>query len=334
MKSLLQTPEWVDLKVSQGWKSHNIDGVFVLEKSLPLGLSFLYAPEVTFNLVKSHPETVVEGSPANAGSETNSEILRFAQNDNAIFLRLEILDRNNSEIVENLTKNGFIKAFEELQPEWRQIIDINKTEEEILAQMKQKGRYNIKVAQKHGVQVQVIPYEKLNEGLDEFYRLYTETGKHQKISFRGKKYFRGMLEKLYPLREAVIVTARYNSVANASLIITFFDGVATYLYGGTSRENRQVMAPYLAHYEAIREAKRRNCVKYDLLAVSPPYQGEEEPPPLTPPYKGGEPHKYDNLTRFKEQFGGEKVNIVGSYDLVFKPFWYKIFKIIEKYRRK
>ncbi len=305
MKSLLQTPEWANLKVSQGWKSHNINGVFVLEKSLPMGLSFLYAPEIEYDDAKY--KNLYENTK------------KIAEKSKTIFFRLEILDKNDEKIIKNLSKNGFIKAFEELQPEWRQIIDISKSEDEILLQMKSKGRYNIKVAQKHNVQVEVVPYEKLNEGLDEFYRLYSETGKFQKISIRGKKYFREMLEKLYPKREVAIVTARYNSVANASLIVTFFDGVASYLYGGSSRENRQVMAPYVAHYEAIKEAKKRGCKKYDLLAVSP---------------ENDEIHKYDNLTRFKEQFGGEKVNIVGSYDLVFRPTLYKIFKILEKFRRK
>lgn len=312
MKSILQTPEWVGLKVSQGWKSYQMEGIFVLEKPLPLGFNFGYSPEVEWN--KEKIEKICEKLKENQ------------KNSKTLFYRLEILNKIDNDIVQNLTKLGFIKAFEELQPEWRQIIDISKSEEDILNQMKSKGRYNIRVAQKHGVKVEVIPLEKLNEGLDEFYRLYSETGKYQKISLRGKKYFRELLEKLYPKNEAVIVTARYNSVANASLIITFFDGVASYLYGGTSRDNKQVMAPYLAHYEAIREAKKRNCGKYDLLAVSPKVRDQK--------LETRKNHKYDNLTRFKEQFGGEKVQIVGGYDLIFKPVLYKMFKIVEKYRRK
>ena len=55
MKSLLQTPEWVSVKVSQGWKSHEIEGVFVLEKSLPMGRSFLYAPEVEWEAIENPP---------------------------------------------------------------------------------------------------------------------------------------------------------------------------------------------------------------------------------------------------------------------------------------
>lgn len=311
MKSLLQTQEWADLKVGQGWKSHNIEGVFILEKPLPLGKSFLYAPEVEYKAI------------------TNLQnLLQNLQNNikksGTIFFRLEIIDENppagGDKIISNLKKIGFIKAFEELQPEWRQIIDISKSEEEILGQMKPKGRYNIKVAQKHNVSVTVCPIDRLNEGIEIFYDLYLQTAGHQKISFRDKKYFLEMMKALYPKGEAAILIARYNNTPLSALIITFYDGVASYLYGGTSRLHKNVMAPYAAHWEAIRLAKGKDCIKYDLLAVAPPEASEE--------------HKYANITFFKEQFGGRKVNIIGSYDLVYKPIWYKMFRAAESLRRR
>lgn len=306
MKSLLQTQEWVDLKVSQGWKSEQIDGIFVLEKPLPMGLSFLYAPETEYKAITNLQNFL--------------QILqKNVKNSGTILLRLEILDANSPEIIQKLREEKFIKAFEELQPEWRQIIDISGSEEEILAQMKPKGRYNIKIAQKHGVEATICPIDRLNDGVEIFYDLYEQTGQHQKISLRDKSYFLEMLKKLYPKGEAAIIIARYNHIPLAAIIVTFYDRVASYLYGGTSRLYKEVMAPYLAHWEAMREAKKRDCVRYDLLAVAPPNDSD---------------HKYANLTFFKEQFGGRKINITGSWDLIYRPFWYKIFKLGESLRRK
>jgi len=185
--------------------------------------------------------------------------------------------------------------------------------------MKPKGRYNIKVSQKHGVEVSLCPTDRLNDGIEIFYDLYHQTAQYQKLSSRDKAYFLEMLKTLYPKNEAAILITRYHHLPLSALIITFYDGVASYLYGGTSRENKQVMAPYLAHWAAIQEAKKRGCTTYDLLAIAP---------------EGTEKHKYSSITFFKEQFGGRKVNIVGSYDLVYKPIWYKIFKMVEKLRRR
>lgn len=306
MKSLLQTPEWVGLKVAQGWESHEVDGIFVLEKSLPFGQSFLYVPELEWRAIKNLQNFL-----------DNSQ--KIIQNSRKIFLRLEILDENSPEIVKKLREENFIKAFEELQPEWRQIIDISKSEDEILGAMKPKGRYNIRVAQKHGVEVTICPIDRLVDGVEIFYDLYEQTSQYQKLSLRDKRYFLEMMKVLYPRGEAAIFIGRYNNLPLTALIVTFYDGIASYLYGGTSRLHKNVMAPYIVHWQAIREAKRRDCQFYDLLAIAPP----DEPQ-----------HKYANLTFFKEQFGGRKANIVGSWDLIYKPFWYKIFRAAEKFRRR
>ncbi len=348
MHSLLQTQEWADLKVSQGWQSHNVDGIFVLEKKLPFGKTFLYAPEVTFSDIKSHPEASAEGSPTNVGSETSSEILRSAQNDNfdnflqnlqkisenrqAIFLRVEILDEFDGNIIANLKQNGFIKAFEELQPEWRQIIDITKSEEEILAQMRQKGRYNIKIAQRENVVI------KKSENINDYYKIFVETAKRDGFSIRPRKYFEDLLQKMG--QNAELLVADFQGKIIAAAIITYYQETASYLYGASSNEFRNVMAPYLLHWEAMEKAKEKGCKYYDLLAVEPQTdyrlpvtEKKEDKNAVVSSQSAVSNHKYAGITRFKEQFGGRKVHIVGSWDLVHKPVWYKIFRLFEKIRR-
>jgi len=301
MQSLLQTQEWADLKVSQGWQSHNLDGIFILEKKLPFLGNFLYSPEVDFQNIANF----------------NDFIEKIPKNSRTLFFRLEILDEKDTEIGQKieavLEKYGFIKAFEELQPEWRQIIDISRSEEEILSRMKPKGRYNIKIAQKNNVDVAE------SSNLTAFYELFLATAKREKFSIRPKKYFQDLLEKLTAKGYAEMLLAKYNNNAVAAAIITFYKETASYLYGASSNEYRNVMAPYLIHWQGIMKAKAKGCKYYDLLAVAPEGASER--------------HKYAGITRFKEQFGGRKVHLVGSYDLIYKPFWYKLFKMAEKRRR-
>lgn len=302
MSSLLQTKTWADFRITQGWSYSNIDGIFVLRRSLFSGKTFLYAPEVNFNAIENF-DIFLENAIKNANPPTGGQ---------AIFFRLEILEENSDEIIGKLKEKGFIKAFEETQPEYRQIIDISPPEEEILAQMKEKGRYNIKIAQRKGLQIGS------GANVDEFYRLFLETAKRNGFKIRPKKYFEVLLDKLGSEGYAELLEARFENQVIAAEIVTYFDETASYLYGASANESRDTMAPYLLHLEAIRRAKQRGCNYYDLLAVAP--EGEEN-------------HKYAGISRFKRQFGGRTVQIVGGYDLVFKPTWYKIFKLIEQFRR-
>jgi len=315
MQSLLQTQEWADLKVSQGWQSHEINGVFVLEKKLPLGKSFLYAPEVDFNKLQNIQNFL-------------TKIQKISENSNSIFFRLEILDEFDEKFVEIIKQNGFIKAFEELQPEWRQIIDLSKTDEEILAQMKPKGRYNIKIAQRENLNV------KKSENIDDFYEIFRKTAKRDGFSIRPKKYFENLLKFLGKNVELLVARlpsqdsdicgqAEYQGKIIAAAIVTYYQDTASYLYGASSNEYRNLMAPYLLHWQAIRRAKEKGGKYYDLLAVAPAGASE----------KNALRHKYSGITRFKEQFGGRKVHLVGGWDLVYQPTWYKLFKIAERIRR-
>jgi len=303
MQSVLQTKEWAELRESQGWKAHWIENLLVLEKPLPLGLSFLYAPEVDFFAINLEKKL--------------KKIKEIAQKSRAIFTRLDFINKNeglfSSKIISGLKDLNFCKAFEEIQPEWRQITDINKSEDKILAQMKPKGRYNIRVAQKNGVVVEK------SQNIDDFYNIFRETAERDGFEIRPRTYFVNLLEKLQHDSLAELLVCKYNGRVIAAGIFTFYGEIASYLYGASGNEARNVMAPYLMHWEAILEAKRRSCKLYDLLAVAPAGTKEN--------------HKYAGITRFKEQFGGRKVHLVGSWDLVAKPVWYWLFKLAEKFRR-
>jgi lipid II:glycine glycyltransferase (peptidoglycan interpeptide bridge formation enzyme) len=307
MQSLLQTKEWASLRESQGWRIHWADEILVLEKPLPFGLSFLYVPEVDFfkiDFAKFLPK-----------------IKEISNKSHSIFLRLDCLNQKNSvfgsKIEKILQPKKFIKSFEEIQPEYRQIVDISKSEETILAKMKPKGRYNIKLAEKHGIVVEK------SENIDEFYKIFIETAHRDGFQIRPKKYFEKLFKILKSAGLAEMLVSRYNGIPVAAGIFTFHQEMASYMYGASLSKYRNLMAPYLMHWQAIKLAKAKGCRFYDLLAISP--FGANADKKLVA--------KYEGITRFKEQFGGIKYQTIGSWDLVTKSCWYWLFKMIEKIRR-
>ncbi len=305
MRSILQTHEWAKFKASQDFEILELNGIFVHKRKLPLGKNFLYIPEVAASqITPGHIE----------------EAKKLAKKLNSIFIRLEVVDKYSDNADKMIQAFGFVRAFEQVQPKWRQVIDISKSEDEILAQMKQKGRYNLRLAQRHDVKVEsqnskvTIESQKIKD----FYSLYTETVKREKITGRTADYFQKMVDNFADTDYLEIFLATYQNKPVAAALVSYFDSVASYLYGGSSREHREVMAPYLMHWKIIQKAKERGCKSYDLLGRSAPE-------------KQG---KWSGVTKFKEQFGGEAVEILGSYDFVSQSFWYGLFKMAEKIRRK
>lgn len=311
--SLFQTPEWEKFKVATGYQgSFRVDDVLVLKKNLPLGRSMLYSP-----MLSQTQKSKVKSQ------NFNLKLKSIAQQCNAIFYRAEFdipLIDNAIEQLSDLQQLGFYKAFEEMQPEHTIVLDISQSEEEILAQMKQKGRYNIKIAERSGVTISSS--ESRGVELGRFYELYKTMATRQRISYRNKAYFEALLEILGERQYARCYNATVSDSGGeqtlAAAIIGFCNHRATYLFGGSSNERRNLMAPYLLHWQIIREAKAAGFSEYDLFGTAP----NDNPN-----------HPWAGVTRFKKQFGGNEIHLAGSWDLVFRPMEYQFFKMAEKIRR-
>ncbi|MCL5410758.1 MAG: peptidoglycan bridge formation glycyltransferase FemA/FemB family protein [Patescibacteria group bacterium] len=309
--SFFQTPEWEQFKLKTGYeKSYRINDVLVLQRNLPFGRSMLYSPMVS----KAQIDSVQK--------EFIAKIREVAKENNAIFYRLELdIPQAQSSKISVLNSQNFAKSFEEMQPENNWVVDISKEEKDILAVMKQKGRYNIRVAEKNNIKV--TSSEKIGEELDIFYGLYSKTGKRKKVTFRGKAYFENLLDILGKIGYARVYAAKSKingkDAPLAAAIVIFYNKEALYLYGGSSDEYKNLMAPYLLHWKIMLDAKKRDVERYDFLGIAP---------------TGDQSHPWAGITRFKKQFGGEQLDIAGSYDMIFKPIEYQMFKMAEKIRRK
>ncbi len=306
--SLLQTDTWGAFRESLGWRAHKVGDILVLERALPFGRTFLYSPEVA-----TEPEKLTELLP---------EVYSIAKRRRAVFYRLELLDETNAPIAERwraaFAYTGFTQAFESVQPEHRQVIPLRGGEAAVLAQMRPKGRYNIHVAEKAGVVVREATAKTLAQDLETFCRLTQDTARRERFAARPSSYFSRLSHVLYAHDCGRLFLAEYQGETLAVAITTLADDVVSYLYGASSQANRSVMAPYALHWAIILWAISRHARFYDLLAISPP----------------GRRHRFDGITRFKQQFGGRDVHLLGNWDLVINPMWYHLCQAGERLRRK
>ena len=309
--SLLQKWEWGNFKEKYGWKAKRFgveaDNKFVyafqvLVKKLPLGFSFFYYP-----LGSLPNEKILK--------EILNKLKELAKEEKAIFLQLDIVQEKNNLREKELFEQSFVKSFEEIQPKNTLLLALTQSEEEILKQMKPKGRYNIKVAQKHGVKVKEI---KSLEDFKDYQKLHEETVKRDKISARSFEYLKDLFSTLRENDLGTAFIAYYKNEPISGIIASLAGERATYMYGASTDNYRHVMAAYLLQWEAIKYAKVRGAKVYDFFGIAP----TDDPN-----------HQWAGITRFKKQFGGQEIESLGSYDLVFKPLWYNLFKVVMKLRK-
>lgn len=253
-----------------------------------------------------------------------NEIKKIGEAENAIFFKMEPPfaplsgasdeqgkfpagkpDENFPISSSELLKFGFKKSEKEIQPSETIILDLRKSEEELLKGMKQKTRYNIGVAEKHGIKI------KENGDFEPFWRILEETAKRDKFHLHPKKYYETMLksnlEATPPSSENKLFFAEKDGKIIAAAIVNFFGKRATYLHGASSAEHKNLMAPYLLHWEIARYAKKNGFEEYDFWGISE--------------------KKYPGVTRFKLGFGGGKIIYPGAYDLAFDKFWHLAYSV-------
>ncbi len=191
------------------------------------------------------------------------------------------------------------KAHAHYFPEHTIMVDLTGSEEEILKQMKSKGRYNIKVARKHGVEVVK------SDDVGAFFGVFKETTSRDGFSGHDQAYYENMIATLGD--NAQLYLAKIGKEVVAGIIVTFFKDAAIYYFGASSNKHRNLMAPYLLQWEAMRDAKARGCIEYDLFGVAP---------------DGDDQHPWAGITRFKSQFGGTRKSYPEAREKILKPFWY------------
>lgn len=252
----------------------------------------------------------------------NKEVLEFlydyGKRHNIIFIKLEPYIKKTDGSFSLITESRLriTVSSHSLFPEWTQMLDLTPSEDDLLAKMKSKTRYNIRLAQKKGVTVREESNEK---GFGIFSKLYFETCKRQKYYGHSHEYHKTVWETLSPSISHILIAYFENEPLAAYHLFKFKD-IFYYTYGGSSDEYRNLMGTNLLMWEAIRLGKTLGATTFDMWGSLPPGYDEKNP--------------WAGFTRFKEGYGTEFVQFVGSYDLVIHPLLYKLYSAVYSVREK
>ncbi|MFH1610900.1 MAG: peptidoglycan bridge formation glycyltransferase FemA/FemB family protein [Patescibacteria group bacterium] len=238
------------------------------------------------------------------------EIKKIAEQKNIIFCRIAPPYKNEIKGFDDFKKPKLLTNLKE--PENTLVLDLSKSEDELLKLMHQKTRYNIRLAEKKGV---VIKQEK---NVDVFYNLIQETAERDKINIFDKKYYQDLLNNNLNI---IQLTAYHEEDPLSSIIVVGYGDAATYFYGASSDEKRNLMPNYLIQWKAIQWAKENGYRHYDFWGI----QREETR------NKKQETKDWLGITKFKRGFVGkeigQEINFMGTFDFVINKKWYNIFRI-------
>lgn len=315
-----QSYQWGDFRSELKWGVQRLrvkDGntvrlaALVLEKPLPLGYSFYYCPEGPVVLKNDWTDATNQ-----AAFQTLTEYLKRHKGSKVLFLKVDPPQRKEPFPLDWLKGLGFGSSPEHIQPAVVAHVDLSRSEDDILARMKQKGRYNIRYAAKKGVTVRRGETE---QDLTTFYTLMEQTAKRQGITHRSREYFAMFRKHFMDDNDmATFFIAEYNGKPVAVTLTTFFGHEAIYLYGGSSAEDRNVFGSYAVQWAAMQEASQRGCTNYHMTGIA--HSDDPDNP-------------WAGLRQFKLKFGAEVVDLVGAFDQLYHPMLYKIFTNADRARR-
>lgn len=334
---LLQTWEWGQLKAGYGWQPFHLmwdkktcqvletwqvsgaeprAAALVLVRTIPLGgfaarLSVVYVPK----------GPVLDWNNVPLRDRVLRDLRAFARRKGGIFLKIDPdvrvgtglphtendhPDPLGQSLISNLQSQGWQFSQDQIQFRNTVTLDLTLSEDELLARMKQKTRYNVRLAAKKGVTLRAGT----ETDLDTLYRMYAETSVRDGFVIRDQQYYldlwRGFLHA--GMLEPLIAEVEGDPVA--AVMIFRFAGTAYYLNGMSRDAHREKMPNYLLQWEAARRAKAAGCTVYDLW---------------------GAPNVFDEsdsmwgVFRFKEGLGGEVVRHIGAWDLPVQPLMYKLY---------
>ncbi|MFB6319979.1 lipid II:glycine glycyltransferase FemX [Saccharicrinis sp. FJH54] len=345
-----QTSFWADVKYRQGFKPYAFkysatrdilhpgsdnrkkvqDDILVLIKYINREQCIAYIPYGP----KDEPDFENHG----VFLEELSEALRAYLPKNCIVIRYDLpwenqwaedndnFDRNgewlgppsfrNQEFRINYNTNNWnlVKSYSDMLPSNTIFLNLKKSADDLMQNMKSKTRYNIRLSQRKGVEVRSYGLEKL----DSWYELYKETAIRNHITIHNRDYFYSVLRSRNlsadPNVEPRLIMADYNGEFLAAMFLILSRKRGTYLYGASSGKCRNLMASYAVQWEAIRLAQEAGCTEYDMFGVAPNRYTA---------------HPLHGLYRFKSGFGGYMYHRMGCWDYPLNQKEYITFRAQE-----
>ncbi len=323
---ILQSYEWGQFKGQFGWEPiHQLwqddagrvqAAALILQRTVPL-LGFAARLRVLY--VPRGP--LLDWSDAPLRARVLRDLQALARRRGAIFLKIDpevILGTGvpgtpeaaesalGWQVVDDLQAGGWRYSSDQIQFRNTVWLDLAPTEDEWLARMKQKARYNLRLAQKKGVTARRGGPEDL--GL--LYRMYAETALRDGFTIRGEHYYQALWGQFMQKGLAQALVAEVEGQPVGAVLLFTFAGRAWYLFGMSRPEHREKMPNYLLQWEAMRVAKAAGCTNYDLWGAPDVFD---------------ESDSMWGVFRFKEGLGGQVVRTVGAWDFPANALTYRLY---------
>ena len=280
--------------------------LLIIKLSLGFGQSILYSPRGQL-INKNHSLPVTQAST----TLLLQEIKKIADDEKVILFRIDPPVLADNIAAERFySALGFVKNPKSIQPRHSLILDLKPTPEQLLENMKPKTRYNIHLAEKHGIVAikSDHPYD-----LDKFLELNKATSGRQGFAPHSDHYYRTQFEILHSAGIQELWLARHQDKVLAAILVNYFGDTATYVHGASDHTQRELMAPHLLQFTAIQDAHRRGFTYYDFWGINPDPN-----------------HPWAGFTRFKRGFSGNEISYIGSLELPINPLLYKLYRLLSR----
>lgn len=317
---LLQSWQWGELKTKYGWKAERLAWrrnsgevcatAQVLQRILSLPgfqLSVFYCPK----------GPVLDWSDSQLRHAVLVDLQSMAARRGAMLIKIDPNlplgagfpneqgsdDPLGTQVVHDLETRGWRHSRQQIQFANTMTLDLNQTEDEVLAGMKQKTRYNVRLAGRRGVTIRRGEIQ----DLELVYRMYAETSLRDGFVIRKPSYYDDAWKSFIQAGLAQLFLAEVNGETVAALIVYRFGDTAWYIYGMSRNAHREKMPNHLLQWEAIRWAKETGCRTYDFWGAPDQPNAED---------------RMWGVYRFKLGFGAQLIRMLGAWDYSTRPILY------------
>ena len=266
-----------------------------IRQRLPLGARYWFVPKgplTASGVAQDEERTMIR------------ELAELLYQSRALFLRVEPA-RSAAEV----------KRTHDVNPRATVVCDLTRTEDQLMSAMHPKTRYNIKLAERHGLRFRWAAVRELTG----FWQLLGQTASRDGFRTHGREHYAALLRVNAPADfEVRLGMVELDGELLAASLVAICQGTATYLHGASSRSRRELMAPYLLHWAAMDDLKRSGVAKYDFWGIQP---------------TDGSLSDWAGFSRFKLGFGGERYEYPGTYDVALRPGGYSAYRLARAVRR-
>lgn len=310
---ILQTSGWGSLKSEFGWRSIQVlsgeVGAQVLLRSLPLGFTIAYIPKGPVG----HPDI-----------QFWQEIDRICRKNRAVFLKIEPDGWKTKSEMDKMDLSHLGRPSTHIQPRRTISLSLSGSQEDWLARMKQKTRYNIRLSQRKGVTIRRVNLSDPETDIQQFYKMMAITGSRDDFGVHNKRYYQRAFEIFHSLNpqagNCVLLIADYQEKPLAAVMVFARSQRAWYFYGASSNEERNRMPAYFVQWEAMCWAASQGCTEYDLWGI-PDFEEEK----LESEFSNHSTGLW-GVYRFKRGFGGQIKVAPGAWDRIYKPTLYALYR--------